>query len=64
MIIIMIYNMILYNHDVMIAAGQMVMTDISESSGRADALGKLSLSYGVGMVFGPFLGGLITNYAG
>ena len=30
-------------------------------SGRADALGKLGISYGLGMIVGPFLGGLITS---
>jgi len=41
-------------------AGQMVITDISSSEGRADALGKLGLSYGVGMVVGPIIGGKLT----
>lgn len=40
----------------------MVMTDVSSSSQRADALGKLSVSYGVGMVVGPTLGGYVTTY--
>lgn len=42
---------------------QMVVTDISDQEGRADALGKLGVSYAIGMVVGPFIGGLITkNY--
>ena len=39
----------------------MVMTDVSGSKERADALGKLGVSYGVGMVVGPTLGGYITS---
>ncbi len=40
----------------------MVMTDVSSTSQRADALGKLSVSYGVGMVVGPTLGGYIVKW--
>lgn len=43
---------------------QMVVTDISEKEGRADALGKLGVSYAIGMVIGPFVGGLITKKYG
>ena len=46
-----------------IAGAQMVMTDVSGSKGRADALGKLGVSYGVGMVVGPTLGGYVTSLA-
>ncbi|XP_062568913.1 solute carrier family 22 member 18-like [Saccostrea cucullata] len=42
--------------------GQMIVTDMGEEGQRAAALGKLGLSYGVGMVIGPFLGGLVTKY--
>lgn len=42
--------------------GQMIVTDLGEEGQRADALGKLGLSYGVGMVIGPFLGGLVTKF--
>ncbi|CAK8680399.1 solute carrier family 22 member 18-like [Clavelina lepadiformis] len=42
---------------------QMVITDITESKSRSDALGKLGLSYGVGMVLGPVIGGWCTTYA-
>ena len=45
-------------------AGQMVVTDVCHSTKRAEALGKLGISYGVGMVIGPFVGGLMTRYMG
>ncbi|XP_035660071.1 solute carrier family 22 member 18-like [Branchiostoma floridae] len=41
---------------------QMIVTDISDEGNRADALGKLGLSYGIGMIVGPFLGGQVTKY--
>ena len=41
---------------------QMVMTDVSGSTERADALGKLGVSYGVGMVVGPMVGGYVTAH--
>lgn len=41
----------------------MVITDISSHEIRADALGKLGISYGLGMIVGPFLGGFITAAA-
>ncbi|XP_045181173.2 solute carrier family 22 member 18-like [Mercenaria mercenaria] len=44
--------------------GQMIVTDLGDSGKRADALGKLGLSYGVGMVVGPVVGGLITKFQG
>ena len=39
----------------------MVMTDVSGVSQRADALGKLGVSYGVGMVVGPTVGGIVST---
>lgn len=44
--------------------GQMIVTDLGDSGKRADALGKLGLSYGIGMVIGPVVGGLITKFLG
>jgi len=41
----------------------MVVTDVSGSSERADVLGKLGVAYGVGMVTGPTVGGLITRFS-
>lgn len=43
---------------------QMVVTDISDPESRSTQLGKLGLSYGIGMVIGPLVGGLCTKYAG
>lgn len=40
---------------------QMVMTDVSNTQERAGALGKLGVSYGVGMVVGPTVGGYVTT---
>ncbi|XP_069105931.1 LOW QUALITY PROTEIN: solute carrier family 22 member 18-like [Argopecten irradians] len=41
--------------------GQMIVTDMGDKQQRAASLGMLGLSYGVGMVVGPFIGGLITK---
>ncbi|CAG2197507.1 SLC22A18 [Mytilus edulis] len=43
-------------------AGQMIVTDTSSEKDRAGALGMLGLSYGVGMVIGPFIGGLVIKF--
>ncbi|XP_002131621.2 solute carrier family 22 member 18 [Ciona intestinalis] len=42
---------------------QMVITDLTEPSERPDKLGKLGLSYAIGMVLGPVIGGWCTTYA-
>ena len=41
----------------------MVITDLTEPKERSDKLGKLGLSYGIGMVVGPVIGGWCTTYA-
>ena len=42
----------------------MVITDLVPVERRADALGKLGLFYGIGMVIGPTVGGQITKTFG
>uniref|UniRef100_A0A672R9D2 Organic cation transporter-like protein 2 n=1 Tax=Sinocyclocheilus grahami TaxID=75366 RepID=A0A672R9D2_SINGR len=39
---------------------QMVVADLSENEKRADALGKLGLCFGIGMIAGSSLGGTLT----
>ncbi len=41
---------------------QMIMTAASDESGRASALSRLGFSYGMGMVVGPTLGGLVNKH--
>ena len=41
----------------------MVVTDLTNPNERSDKLGKLGLSYGIGMVMGPIIGGWCTKYA-
>lgn len=41
----------------------MVITDLSDSKSRSAELGKLGLSYGVGMVLGPVIGGLTVKFS-
>lgn len=41
----------------------MVVTDVSGTGERADVMGKLGVAYGVGMVTGPTVGGLITRWS-
>jgi len=43
---------------------QMVVTTLSGEKERAAALARLGFSYGVGMVIGPTLGGLVTSNFG
>ena len=40
----------------------MVITDLTGSEQRSDNLGKLSVSYGLGMVMGNIVGGWVTTY--
>ena len=39
----------------------MIVTYLSEESDRANVLARLGVSYGVGMVVGPSLGGFVTS---
>lgn len=41
---------------------QMVITDVTTKEDRASGIGKLGISYGIGMVIGPLLGGFITDH--
>lgn len=43
---------------------QMIITDISTPAQRSAWLGKTSISYGIGMMLGPTLGGLCISYKG
>ena len=42
----------------------MVVTYLSEESDRANVLARLGVSYGIGMVVGPSLGGYVTSNFG
>lgn len=41
----------------------MIVTDAGDKEQRAGSLGMLGLSYGLGMVIGPLVGGLVTKYS-
>uniref|UniRef100_A0A8C1RBB5 Solute carrier family 22 member 18 n=1 Tax=Cyprinus carpio TaxID=7962 RepID=A0A8C1RBB5_CYPCA len=43
---------------------QMVVADLSENEKRADALGKLGLCFGIGMIAGSSLGGTLSTRFG
>ncbi|XP_008293098.1 solute carrier family 22 member 18 [Stegastes partitus] len=45
-------------------AAQMVVTDLSEPDKRADALAKMGLCFGVGMIAGSTLGGQLVKHYG
>ncbi|KAM4596403.1 solute carrier family 22 member 18 [Fundulus diaphanus] len=45
-------------------ACQMVVTDLSEPEKRADALSKLGLCFGIGMIVGSTLGGHLSTHYG
>ena len=40
----------------------MIVTDLGDVEKRTDALGKLRISYLIGMVLGPMIGGQITKH--
>ncbi|XP_058017147.1 solute carrier family 22 member 18 [Ahaetulla prasina] len=43
---------------------QMVITDLTTPAKRADGLGKLGLCFGIGVIFGSSLGGILTTKFG
>jgi len=43
---------------------QMVVADLSENEKRAEALGKLGLCFGIGMIAGSTLGGTLSTRFG
>ncbi|MBN3300881.1 S22AI protein, partial [Amia calva] len=43
---------------------QMVVTDLTEPEKRTDALGKLGLCFGIGMITGSSLGGFLSTHYG
>lgn len=47
-----------------LVASQMVVTDLSEPETRADALSKMGLCFGVGMIAGSTLGGHLNTHYG
>ncbi|NXY18322.1 S22AI protein, partial [Atrichornis clamosus] len=47
-----------------IPGAQKVITDMTTPSQRADALGKLGLCFGVGIIFGSALGGVLSTKLG
>ncbi|NWR12714.1 S22AI protein, partial [Paradoxornis webbianus] len=47
-----------------IPGAQKVITDVTSPSQRAGALGKLGVCFGVGIIFGSFLGGVLSTKFG
>ncbi|XP_025089801.1 solute carrier family 22 member 18-like isoform X2 [Pomacea canaliculata] len=45
-------------------ACQMLVTSVNERNKRAEALGQLGVSFGVGMIVGPLIGGWLTESYG
>lgn len=41
----------------------MVITDVTSYDQRSTSLGRLSISYGLGMVIGPVVGGFCVKHA-
>ena len=48
----------------LLPGGQMIVADMTEPGEWADGLGKLSFSYGIGMIVGPIVGGLVNKAFG
>uniref|UniRef100_A0A4W3I6A4 Organic cation transporter-like protein 2 n=1 Tax=Callorhinchus milii TaxID=7868 RepID=A0A4W3I6A4_CALMI len=53
-----------FMHGIQGTSVQMVVTDLSAESERASSLGKLGLSYGVGMIVGSLTGGILISRFG
>ncbi|XP_022106243.1 solute carrier family 22 member 18-like [Acanthaster planci] len=41
---------------------QMVIADLTDEGQRAESLGRLRMTYGLGMIVGPLIGGQVTKY--
>ena len=61
-LILTLFNNLIYYYNIL--AGQMVVTDQTNSEQRAVALSHCGVSYSIGMVVGPMLGGMVTSYSG
>ena len=62
-LIIQFHNIISIVH-VIFVGSQMIVTQLSNEAERTKDLARLGFSYGIGMVVGPSLGGLVTKHFG
>ena len=47
-----------------VPGAQMIVADLTESANRANALAKIGLCFGIGMITGSTLGGTLTTRYG